>query len=109
MLLLLGCSLFPRVLRLGWAPAWPALSEADAVRWRWLAPVLLVVVLVLAAALRLPGLADIPRGINADEGDRAATALDVLSGQGPEAWFDSGWFFINMVYFRILAGSMVLF
>jgi hypothetical protein len=115
MLLLLGYSLFPRVRRLGWLARWPVSRPAavdavkEAQRWRWLGPALLLALLVIAAALRLPALGAIPQGINADEGDRAASAFDVLGGQAPTAWFDSGWFYISMVYFRLLAASMLVF
>ncbi len=76
---------------------------------RWLALALLGGLLVVAAALRLPDLGGMPRGINPDEGDRAATAFDVLRGAAPPSWFDSGWFMISMVYFRVLASSMAAF
>jgi len=110
MLLLLGYTLFPRVQQLGWAAVWPTASGGSATRrWPWLGPLLLAALLVLAAALRLPALDSIPQGIDADEGDRAATALDVLSGQTAGSWFESGWFYINLIYFRLLAGSMLLF
>jgi hypothetical protein len=59
--------------------------------------------------VRIPALDIVPLGINADEGDRAATAFDVLDGRAPASWFDSGWFFINMVYFRLLALDMAIF
>ena len=31
------------------------------------------------------------------------SALAVLDGTAPRSWFDSGWYFISMVYFRLLA------
>ncbi len=69
----------------------------------------LLALLLIGAALRIPALDSLPMGINADEGDRAASAFDVLDGRAPESWFDSGWFFINMVYFRLLALDMSIF
>ncbi|HET6223643.1 MAG TPA: glycosyltransferase family 39 protein [Dongiaceae bacterium] len=75
-----------------------------------LAPLaLLAALLVYASVIRCIALATIPLGINPDEGDRASTALDVLDGNAPAGWFDSGWFFINMVYFRLLALALSLF
>jgi 4-amino-4-deoxy-L-arabinose transferase-like glycosyltransferase len=104
MLLLLGYSLFPQVRRIGWRPLWLAAPKATRLAW-----LTLVVILVAAAAVRLVALGQIPAGINPDEGDRASTSLDLLNGGGPLSWFDSGWFFINMVYFRVLATSMAVF
>jgi hypothetical protein len=105
MLLILGYMLFPQVRHLGWNPLWPE----KLTRSRWLPLLTLVTILALAAAIRLPALGDIPQGINPDEGDRATTSIDLLNGLGPPSWFDSGWFFINMVYFRLLALSLSIF
>jgi hypothetical protein len=107
MLVLLGYSLFPLVWRIGWRPIWPEPSKRS--RHAWLAPLTLVILLALAATIRLVALGDIPQGINPDEGDRASTSIDLLNGTGPQSWFDSGWFFINMIYFRVLAASLALF
>ena len=88
MLVLLAYTLLPLVQRIGWEPLWRSRTvgvEAP----RWLAPALLVGLLVVAAALRLPDLGGMPRGINPDEGDRAATAFDVLRGVAPSSWFGS--------------------
>jgi Dolichyl-phosphate-mannose-protein mannosyltransferase len=74
--------------------------------WPWLA---LGALLAFGALIRFVALDTIPLGINPDEGDRASTALDVLDGSAPRALFDSGWFFINMVYFRLLALSLSVF
>ena len=107
MVLLLGYSLFPLARRIGWSSTWPTRAKVRV--YPWVGPLLVVVVLALAAAVRLPALGDIPQGINPDEGDRATTSIDLLNGLGPPSWFDSGWFFINMIYFRVLAASLVLF
>ncbi len=104
MALLLVYVLFPQVRRIRWVALWPAGDKV--MRWRW---VVLAAILLIAAAIRLPDLADIPQGINPDEGDRASTAMDVLDGVAPASWFDSGWFFINMFYFRVLAVSLAVF
>jgi hypothetical protein len=85
-------------------------SRLHSPRWRTAAPWLaLAALLAFGAAIRLTSLATIPLGINPDEGDRASTALDVLDGRAPASWFDSGWYFINMVYFRLLALCMSIF
>jgi Dolichyl-phosphate-mannose-protein mannosyltransferase len=104
MLVLVGTSLVPLVRRIGWHAAWPAF----ALEHRWLG-ICLLLLIASAAVLRLPWLEHIPAGINADEGDRAASAFDVLSGTAPRSWFDSGWFYISMVYFHLLAATFVLF
>ncbi len=44
-----------------------------------------------------------PFGINADEGDRAATAIQIIHGTNPEPIFGNGWYWISMVYFTLLA------
>jgi hypothetical protein len=101
MLLLLAYSAFPRV---GWLPRWPSTPGSNLT-----SRLLVAALLALTAATRLPALADLPAGLNADEGDRAASAFDVLSGQASASWFDSGWYYINGVYFRLLALTMHLF
>jgi hypothetical protein len=106
MALLLGYSLLPLVQPIGWQSLWSGGGRAAPA---WLVPALLVGLLIAAAALRVPDLGGLPRGINPDEGDRAATSFDVLHGVSPRSWFDSGWFMISMVYFRVLALSMVAF
>jgi hypothetical protein len=81
-----------------------SISRRDVTPW-----LVLLVLLIVGAAVRLPDLATIPLGMNPDEGDRAVVALDVLDGRAPASWFDSGWFFINMIYFRTLAAGLSLF
>jgi hypothetical protein len=77
----------------------------------WRKPALLIYagIVLLAIALRVPALDHIPMGIHPDEGERASVAFDVLHGTAPAAWFDTGWFFISMVYFRLLAATMAVF
>ncbi|MBV8715987.1 MAG: glycosyltransferase family 39 protein [Chloroflexi bacterium] len=105
--LLLAYCAFPVSRRIGWTSAWP--HREKVARYAWFAPACFVALLAIAAAIRLPALGDIPQGINPDEGDRATTSIDLLNGLGPPSWFDSGWFFINMIYFRVLAASLALF
>ncbi len=59
-------------------------------------------------ATRFYALDRIPLGINADEGDRAAVSLQILRHIGDHPAFDSGWYHISNIYFRILAGVMAL-
>ena len=63
-----------------WKPeAWPMDS-----RLRRGLLVSVALVLVAGAAARLIALDSIPLGVNADEGDRAASAMSLLSGRRPE-------------------------
>jgi len=48
----------------------------------------------------------IPLGINADEGDRAATSIQFLRGVGEHHPFGAGWYHISNVYFRLLAVAL---
>ena len=66
-------------------------------------PIVLAGVLVVAAAVRLAGLGSVPRGINADEGNRAAAAISILSGVSTWNPFESGWYYISNFYFCSLA------
>lgn len=76
---------------------------------RYLPWVLLVLVLVVAAAVRFIALGSIPVGIHPDEGDRSITAMSILDGSDQRSWFDSGWYYINMVYFRVLSVGIEVF
>jgi len=86
---------------------WPALWGADIWprdrRSRFLLIGAVVVLLAIAAAARLVGLDKVPLGINADEGDRAATSISILRGANTNSIFDSGWYYISMMYFTLLA------
>lgn len=91
-------------------PTWPAAWTAE----RWPASkryqrVLLgsvAVFLVIGVLARFVNLDDVPLGINADEGDRGASAMSLLSGEANRNLFASGWFYISNVYFWLLAGVM---
>lgn len=66
-------------------------------------------ILAGACAARFIGLGNVPRGINADEGDRAASAMSLLTGTVSRNLFASGWFYISNVYFWLLAATMKIF
>ena len=91
----------------GWSPRWQGADRA-VLRSRW--TLLAVAVVVgIAETLRLVRLDDIPLGINADEGDRAALSLQVVHGVPTPGIFEAGWYRISMVYFWTLAQAMRLF
>ncbi|MEO8287334.1 MAG: glycosyltransferase family 39 protein [Chloroflexota bacterium] len=65
-----------------------------------------VLIIVVASAARLLALDLVPFGINADEGDRAATAIQIARGQNTQSLFDNGWYWISILYFWLLAQVM---
>ena len=93
-------------------------SETPTARWRGLLPAgrtgriafvaALILVLAAAIAARILWLERIPLGINPDEGDRTATAMQVLRGTTPQTLFEAGWYRISMMYFYLLAGWLKL-
>ena len=86
--------------------AWETGRLPTSPRLRWLFLGTITVLIVFAAAARLVGLADIPQGINADEGDRTATAISILRRYDTTSIFASGWFYISNFYFWLLAGVL---
>ena len=92
--------------RFGWLPRWGADAWPATPRDRWMALAILVAVLALAAGARLLELDKVPLGINADEGDRAAMAIQIMRGDNTQSIFDYGWYFISMLYFWLLAGVL---
>jgi hypothetical protein len=87
----------------GLPPAWTVKRWPSSVRGRRALFLALGALVVVACAARLVGLAHIPGGIKADEGDRAATAISILSGNATRNIFDTGWFYISNLYFSVLA------
>ncbi len=82
---------------------WPRAS------WnRWLVVGCIVVIGVAAVAARFVSLDTVPFGINADEGDRAATAIQILRGTNTDSMFGDGWYQISMVYFTMLSWLLKL-
>jgi hypothetical protein len=59
-----------------------------------------------AAWVRFWNLAKIPFGVNPDEGDQAALAMQIAGGFDTEGWFAYGWYHLSMVYFKLLAAVM---
>lgn len=70
----------------------------------WLG-IAVALILIAAVAARYVWLDRIPLGINPDEGDRSATAMQLLRGTTDRGIFDSGWYRISMMYFYLLAGA----
>ena len=66
----------------------------------------LAALFALGAAARLWRLARVPFGINPDEGDQAALAMQIAGGFNTEGWFRFGWYHLSMVYFKLLAAVM---
>lgn len=60
-------------------------------------------VIVVAALVRLLWLDSVPFGINPDEGDRAAVAIQVVRNTTPNGVFEAGWYYISMLYFELMA------
>src|SRR5438093_5932123 len=89
-----------------WPAAWCPSPWPSSARARRALLATLVLVIAGACVARLIELDRVPWGINADEGDRGASALSLLSGNAPRNLFASGWFYISNVYFWLLAGVM---
>ena len=88
-------------LRGGWRPLWA--TGARPRPWVLAAGA----GIVLAAALaRFVALDRIPKGINADEGDRAAVAIQFARGQNGGGVFDFGWYYVSNVYFWLLGRAL---
>ncbi len=86
-------------------PRWSPPPLAGRLRRRLFAATV-AAILGLAAATRLPALERIPYGINADEGDQAMVAIQLLRGTRDDGLFGVGWYHIGMLYFRALAAVM---
>lgn len=88
------------------SPEWEAGQLPTSPRLRWLFLGTVAALIVLAAAARLIGLDEVPHGINADEGDRTATAISILRRYDTTSIFASGWYYISNFYFWLLAGVL---
>ncbi len=92
--------------RQGWAARWGVEGRPLDTRRRLLLGIAVAGILGLAAAARLLWLDRVPFGINADEGDRGAVAIQIIHGDNTSSIFDAGWYYISMLYFWVLAGVM---
>ncbi|MEO8053629.1 MAG: glycosyltransferase family 39 protein [Acidobacteriota bacterium] len=59
-----------------------------------------------AAWVRFWNLSRVPFGVNPDEGDQAALAMQIAGGFNADGWFAYGWYHLSMVYFKLLAAVM---
>ena len=89
-----------------WPACWGTRVWPTTKRGRALLVLTVLGILCLATAGRVLWLDQIPRGINPDEGDRAATSIQMIRGTLHNGIFDYGWYFIGMMYFWILAQVM---
>ena len=89
-----------------WTPRWnePVLPASR--RGRVLFALAGAAIVAGGIAARYVALDRIPLGINADEGDRAATSIQFLRGVGEHHPFGAGWYHISNVYFRLLAVAL---
>ncbi len=86
-----------------WTPRWSTPSWPRTRRSRLSLVLVLILLLAVAALSRFRGLDRVPYGINADEGDRAAVAIQIVRGQNATSVFGTGWYHLSMVYFKLLA------
>lgn len=90
--------------REAWSPLW----RAEPLRGKhapWIV-VAAATIVGIATIARLVRLDEVPLGINADEGDRAAVSLQIVHGDPTPGIFEVGWYRISMVYFWTLAQFM---
>lgn len=90
----------------GWSARWRGGVWPQDRRARWILILTIVVTLTVASAARLLLLDKVPWGINADEGDRAALSIQIVRGDNTQSIFETGWYWISMVYFWVLAQVM---
>src|SRR6266545_1386330 len=86
-----------------WTPRWSTPSWPRTLRARLSLVLLLLLLLAVAALCRFQRLDKVPYGINADEGDQAAVAIQIVRGQNTTSVFGTGWYHLSMVYFKLLA------
>jgi len=87
----------------GWTPRWGTPSWPRTPRGRLVLVLAILLLLAVAALSRFRGLDKVPFGINADEGDQAAVAIQIVRGQNTTSVFGTGWYHLSMVYFNLLA------
>jgi hypothetical protein len=81
----------------GWSPLWGLPIRSSRLVW-----IAVGTIVGLAVVSRFLWLESVPLGINADEGDRAASAIQIARGTNTGGLFEFGWYHISMVYFRLL-------
>lgn len=91
--------------------AWPARWGVETLPGSYAARALmryaLLILFLITVAARVLWLDRLPIGINPDEGDRAGRmAVNIVRGSNTQGLFESGWYYISMVYFTLLAGFM---
>jgi 4-amino-4-deoxy-L-arabinose transferase-like glycosyltransferase len=89
-----------------WPPCWGTHVWPTTKTGRTLLVLVVLAIMCLATAGRVLWLDQVPRGINPDEGDRAATSIQMIRGTLHNGIFEYGWYFIGMMYFWILAQVM---
>jgi len=87
----------------GWSPLWNARTWPVSPPVRRVLWLVLALLAVLAVVARLVHLDQVPFGINPDEGDRAATSIRIVRGYDTRSIFDTGWYYIPMIYFWLMA------
>ncbi len=108
-LLIMGATGFALRNMQGWAARWGVGVWPDDPLGRILLIVGIAALLIVAAAARLIILDKVPFGVNADEGDRAALAIQIARGDNIESIFSDGWYYISMLYFWLMAQFFKLF
>lgn len=99
-LVVAGVALHPYI---GWPARWGACSGPKTARARWLIVAAVAAVLATAALARFLWLDRVPLGLNADEGDQAALAIQLIRNQVRRGLWDYGWYRIHMLYFNFVA------
>lgn len=90
----------------GWVARWGSEVWPKSRKWAFAAIGAIALIMLVASAARLLNLDQVPYGINADEGDRAALSIQIARGQDTQSLFDNGWYWISVLYFWLLAQVM---
>jgi len=93
----------------GWSPRWGVGVWPRTRRGKWLTALAIVAIFGVAVAARFLLLDQVPFGVNADEGDRAALSIRIMRGDTSASIFDIGWYWIANMYFWLLAQFMSIF
>ena len=93
----------------GWPARWGVGVWPQTRRGRWLTAIAFLLLFAAALAARFLLLDQVPFGVNADEGDRAALSIRIVRGDTSASIFDIGWYWIANMYFWLLAQFMSIF